>query len=168
MGVRRQQYVTDELCRLFRERNVGWVWQAATLPAPPTGGPYAAEPSSARRSGGGRGEKFHPRSGGVDAYAGSSGRDALGLCVDVGSDDDGAGEDAAADGNHELLEMLLGAWVVVAVVGEEWDAAGGEGGSGGRGGHYRECRRLLHESNRFVLVVRLHRELPPEMLPVRS
>jgi len=27
------------------------------------------------------------------------------------------------------------------------------------------CRQLVHESNRFVLVVRLHSQLPPELLP---
>jgi len=177
---RRAQYVADELCRVFQEQNVGWKWQAATLPAPPPTGAHEAAPFSAGKGGGGGGgggekrdhsggdDKFDHPSGGAHVSAGASARGEVGLSVEVESDDECAGENAAAEGNRELLATLLGAWVVVAVVGEEWDAAGGKGGSGGRGGRYRECRRLLHESNRFVLVVRLHRELPPEMLPVIS
>ena len=153
---RREEFVAGELHKLFLQRNVQWQWDTTTLPAPEAG-ELAIGPSSPGAA--------LSQSGNMREV-----EDTSVLSVDVrdtGSDDGRSGTSAGACSHARMADALRGAWVLVVVVSEGWD----ESGSGGKGqyekggGYYQECRRLLHESNRYVLVLRLHADLPQEMLP---
>ena len=186
----REEATIEALSALFRERDVRWRWSTLALTAGRTHARQHAEthPNPRTPAGGASDGVNVEHAEGVGAGGEGLGP-RRGLAVQSLSVDDIDAERVEGGSGHgEGVEVegdpLLGAWVVVLVVGERWRlprgeqrgrggasseqhgeregerSTGSQGGGVGGGSWLRRCRALLHESNRFVLVVRL-RSWPP-------